>query len=190
MAVPAEFLTARLHLSPPKLADAPALFAFMGDAEVMQHTYRQESQRDMRRYIAASAWYARRMGFGCWTVRHQGRVVGFGGLNDDPLEPGYGPEVVYFFTREAWGRGFAGELVNASLGEARRLGLPVVRGFVHPDNAASRRVLERAGFAMERWVPGLTRWMLRRELIATALRAPRRILRPDAATIGFKGVGF
>jgi RimJ/RimL family protein N-acetyltransferase len=35
---------------------------------------------------------------------------------------------------------------------------------VHPENAASRRVLERAGFAVERWIPEMTRWLLRIEL--------------------------
>ncbi len=161
---PPQRLTPRLHLSPPRLEDAPALFAFMGDAAVMQHTYRKETLREMRRHIAAHWWQARRLGFGCWTVRHEGRVVGFGGLNDDPLEPGYGPEVAYFFAREAWGKGFAGELVAASLDRARELGLPAVRAFVHPANAASRRVLERAGFTVERWVPDMTRWLLHIEL--------------------------
>jgi RimJ/RimL family protein N-acetyltransferase len=164
VAVPAQRLTARLHLSPPRLEDAPALFAFMGDAEVMQHTYRQESLRTMRRHIAGHWWQARKLGFGCWTVRHEGRVIGFGGLNDDPFDPGYGPEVAYFFAREAWGRGFAGEVVAASLDRARELGLPALRAFVHPQNAASRRVLERAGFTVERWVPEMTRWLLRIEL--------------------------
>ena len=164
MAVPAQRLTARLHLSAPRLEDAPALFAFMGDAEVMRHTYRQDSLRTMRRHLAGNWWQARRLGFGCWTVRHEGRIVGFGGLNDDPFDPGYGPEVAYFFAREAWGQGFAGELVAASLDEARHVGLPAVRAFVHPGNAASRRVLERAGFAVERWIPEMERWLLRVEI--------------------------
>jgi len=160
VAVPAEFLTARLRLSAPRLDDAPALFAFMGDAEVMRHTTRLASLCRMRRHIAGHAWQVRRLGFGCWTVRREGRVVGFGGLNDDPFDPGYGPEIAYFFAREAWGQGFAGELVAASLELARARGLASVRGFVHPDNAPSRRVLERAGFSVERFVPQMTRWML------------------------------
>jgi len=51
-------------------------------------------------------------------------------------------------------------LVAASLELARASGLASVRGFVHPDNAPSRRVLERAGFSVERFVPQMTRWML------------------------------
>jgi len=164
MAAPPELLTARLHLAPPRLADAPALFAFMGDAEVMRHTYRQDSLRSLRRHLAGHRCQARRLGFGPWTVRHEGRVIGFGGLYDDPFDPGYGPEVAYFLAPTAWGKGFAGELVAASLAEASRLGLPAVRAFVHPDNAASRRVLERAGFTVERWLPEMARWLLRMDL--------------------------
>jgi ribosomal-protein-alanine N-acetyltransferase len=163
MAAPPQLLTARLHLSAPCLSDAPALFAFMGDAELMRHTHRQPSLRSMRRHIAGHRCQAARLGFGCWTIRHEGRVVGFGGLNDDPFDPGYGPEIAYFFARDAWGKGLAGELVAASLELARRLGLPAVRAFVHPDNAASRRVLDRAGFAVECWLPGMSRWLLRIE---------------------------
>lgn len=164
MAVPPERLTPRLHLSAPRLADAADLFAFMGDPAVMQHTYCQASLRSMRRHLAGHAWQARRRGFGPWTVREAGRVIGFGGLNDDPFDPGYGPEIAYFFAREAWGRGYAGELVTASLEYARACGLTAVRAFVHPKNAASRRVLERAGYIVERWVPEMTRWQLRRDL--------------------------
>ena len=171
MAAPREFLTARLHLSPPRLSDAPALFAFMGDAEVMRHTYRQASLRTMRRHIAGHAQQARRLGFGCWTIRQTGQVIGFGGLNDDPFDPGYGPEIAYFLAPAAWGSGFAGEIVAASLAEAARLGLPAVRAFVHPDNAASRRVLDRAGFTVEKFVPEMSRWLLRNDL--TNLENPR-----------------
>ncbi len=161
MAAPQQLLTARLHLAPPRLEDAPDLFAFMGDAEVMRHTYRQESMRSMRRHIAAHRCQARRLGFGPWTIRHAGEVIGFGGLNDDPFDPGYGPEIAYFFARDAWGKGFAGELVAASLALARARGLATVRAFAHPDNTASRRVLARAGFTVECFVPEMSRWLYR-----------------------------
>jgi len=62
VAVPAEFLTARLRLSAPRLDDAPALCAFMGDAEVMRHTKRLAFLCRMRRHIAGHA----RQGGGGW----------------------------------------------------------------------------------------------------------------------------
>ena len=57
-----------------------------------------------------------------------------------------------------------GELVAASLDYACASGLTEVSAFVHPDNAASRRVLERAGYVVQRWIPEMTRWLLRLEL--------------------------
>src|SRR5579885_1921041 len=107
----------------------------------------------------------RRDGFGPWTVvtKSDGRIIGWGGLYTDPFDPGWGPEVAYFFRRDAWGRGYASELVAASLDIADNLlELPEVSGFARPENAASRRVLEKAGFELVRFVPELDRWLYRR----------------------------
>lgn len=54
--------------------------------------------------------------------------------------------------------GYATELAHACLAWADQvLGLPEVRAFAHPGNAASRRVLEKAGFAAVRPVPEMER---------------------------------
>jgi ribosomal-protein-alanine N-acetyltransferase len=42
------------------------------------------------------------------------------------------------------------------------LALPEVRAFARPDNAASRRVLERAGFEVVRFIPAMERFLYRR----------------------------
>ncbi len=156
-------MTARLEFRRPRLADAPALFAFMGDAEAMRWTHVQASVRDLRRYLAAHACQARKIGFGPWTVIEaaSGRIVGFGGLYDDPFDPGWGLEVAYFFAPEVWGRGYASELVQASLAAARAGGAPLLTAFAHPQNPASRRVLEKAGFRRERFVPEMERDVFR-----------------------------
>jgi ribosomal-protein-alanine N-acetyltransferase len=131
----------------------------------MRHTHVDASLRDCRRRIAAHEWQRRRDGFGPWTVvaRAGGRIIGWGGLYTDPFDPGWGPEVGYFFHPDAWGRGHATELVEASLEVADRvLNLPEVRAFAHPENTASRRVLEKAGFETVRFLPEMERWLLRR----------------------------
>ena len=87
------------------------------------------------------------------------RVVGFGGLYDDPFDDGWGPEVAYHFKKEARGKGYATELTIHALDVARDLDLPEVRAFAHPDNASSRRVLEKAGFSEERLVPEMNRYL-------------------------------
>lgn len=84
--------------------------------------------------------------------------MGWGGVYEDPFDPGWGAELGYAFRPDAWGRGYATELALASLAWAdETLGLPEVRAFAHPDNAASRRVLAKAGFEPVRFVPEMER---------------------------------
>jgi ribosomal-protein-alanine N-acetyltransferase len=157
--------TARLILRPPTLADVPSLFAFLGDPEAMRHTNVDPSLRACRRRIAVHERRRRRDGYAPWTVRAkaEGRIIGWGGLYDDPFDPGWGVEIGYFFARAAWGQGYATELVNAATDLADRvLKLPAVSAFAHAENGASRRVLEKAGFVGIRFVPDMDRWLFRR----------------------------
>jgi RimJ/RimL family protein N-acetyltransferase len=156
----------RLVLRAPRLADALTLFAFMGDAEAMRWTHVHASPRELRRYIAGHASQGRRIGFAPWTIieRATGTIIGLGGLYDDPFDPGWGLEVGYFLAPAAWGRGYASELVVHSLAVATAGGAPDLRAFAHPANAASRRVLVKAGFVVERLVPEIDRLLYRRPL--------------------------
>lgn len=160
--------TARLRLDPPRLADVPALFAFMGDPVAMAHTHPRQSLRDCRRYVAAHEWQRRRTGIAPWTIREResGRIVGWGGLYRDVFDPGWGIEVVYFLHPDVWGRGYATELTEAALGFGREQGLDTVIGFAHPDNLGSRRVLEKAGFQHDRFLTEMQRHLYRRSLTA------------------------
>ena len=157
--------TARLMLRRPTLADVPELFTFLGDAAVMQYTDVEASIRDCRRRVAAHEHRRRQDGYAPWTVvgKADGRIVGRGGLYNDPFEPGWGVEVGYFFHPDVWGRGYATELVAACIDFADRvLRLPEVRAFAHPANAGSRRVLEKSGFEIVRYVPELERLLYSR----------------------------
>ena len=143
----------------------PALFEFLGDPDAMRHTRVDASLRECRRRIAVHERRRRRDGYAPWTVvtRSERRIVGWGGLYEDPFEPGWGVEVGYFFHPQAWGRGFASELVAAALEAADCvLKLAEVRAFARAENIASRRVLEKAGFQVVRFVPELERWLYRR----------------------------
>ena len=157
--------TPRLTLRNPRLADTEALFRFMGDPAVMRLTHRQPSPRALRRYLAAHACQRRKTGFGPWTVIETATaaIIGFGGLYEDPFDPGWGLEVAYFFAAHAQGRGYASELVAASLATAWAAGAPRVDAFAHPDNTASRRVLARAGFRELRHVPEMDRFLYRHD---------------------------
>lgn len=71
--------------------------------------------------------------------------------------------MAYFFHSSAWGQGYASEMITACIGVADHvLRLPEVRAFAHPANAGSRRVLEKAGFEVVRFVPEMDRFLYRR----------------------------
>ena len=159
--------TARLLLRPPRLTDAAPLFDFLGDATAMQYTTPQASLRDCRRYLAAHERQRRRVGCAPWVVieKETGAAVGFGGLYEDPFDPGWGVEVGYFFAPAAWGKGYATELtmfcVVLATQQAR---WPMLRAFAHPQNIASQRVLLKSGFQRERFVPDMERYLYHRDL--------------------------
>ena len=55
----------------------------------------------------------------------------------------------YLLSEQHWGQGFASELMVGFVAQCARDGIGVIRGGVAVDNYASRRVLERCGFALE-----------------------------------------
>jgi ribosomal-protein-alanine N-acetyltransferase len=159
--------TARLLLRRPTLADVPALFTFLGDPVAMRLTHVDASARECRRRVAVHEWRRRSDGYAPWTIVAQSdrRIIGWGGLYNDPFDPGWGVEVGYFFHPSAWGHGYATELTRACVSLADNvLNLPQVCAFARPDNAGSRRVLEKSGFTETRFVPDMDRILyLRRQ---------------------------
>ncbi|MCY0095047.1 GNAT family N-acetyltransferase [Hoeflea ulvae] len=157
--------TERLILRPARQADVATLFGFLGDAEAMKFTHVDSTLRDCRRRVMVHEWRRRHDGCAPWvvTAREEDRIVGWGGLYQDPFEPGWGFEVGYYFHPDVWGRGYASELVGAALRLAdRKLVLAEVWAMAHPENPGSRRVLEKQGFRQVRYLPDRTRFLFRR----------------------------
>ncbi|MBI1262985.1 MAG: GNAT family N-acetyltransferase [Rhizobiales bacterium] len=153
--------TSRLLCRSPRLADAPDLWRILGDEAARPYTFKTTSLRDTRRHIAGNECQRRKVGFGPWTVieKASGSIVGFGGLYEDPFFPGWGPEVGYHFAPGIWRRGYATELTIYALQYAHESrGIAEVIAFAHPDNLASQRVLQKTGFAFERFVDHLCRY--------------------------------
>ena len=152
--------TAHLTLRAFHEDDVDPLFAIQGDPEAMRYTYVSPSRADCAHRLRTFAALHSSLGYAPWTavLRSEGRVVGWGGLGVDPFDPGWGVEVSYFFDPGCWGRGYATELVRASLAHGfGALSLPEIGAFVRPANAASVRVLEKCGFALMRYEPRLER---------------------------------
>jgi len=152
--------TPRLLLRPPRPSDAEAFFAFLGNPDAMRFTHCHASIRRCRARLAGFEWQRRRVGYAPWAMiaKATGRLIGWGGVYDDPFEAGWGTELGYALHPSAWGQGHASELARACLQWSDTvLKLNEVRAFTHPDNAASARVLHKAGFAPVRFVPEMNR---------------------------------
>jgi ribosomal-protein-alanine N-acetyltransferase len=157
--------TDRLLLSHARLSDVAALFGFLGNHAAMQFTHIDETFADCRKRVLVHEWFRRRDGFAPWVIRKKSdrTIIGWGGVYTDPFDPGWGPEVGYYFHPDSWGQGFATELLEASLHYAAHIyRLPVLTAFAHPDNAASRRLLEKSGFETQEFVPEMNRYCLKR----------------------------
>ncbi len=87
----------------------------------------------------------------------------WGGLYEDPFDPGWGVELGYSFHPGTWGQGYATEFARTCVAWADdALKLPEVRAFAHPENTASQRVLTKAGFMAVRFIPKMNRLLFTR----------------------------
>ena len=117
--------------------------------------------------LVAKQGHWERHGFGLWTLydRVDGSFVGRGGLQHTNATGENEVEAGWAIVPERWGQGLATELALAAVGVGLGpLGLPSVIAYTLPENTASRRVMEKAGFAYEReidWV-GLKHVLYRR----------------------------
>jgi ribosomal-protein-alanine N-acetyltransferase len=88
----------------------------------------------------------RERGYGLWAVeaRSTGQLMGRSGLQYLPETDEV--EVDFLLGRAHWGKGFATEAGRASVRYGfEEVGVESIVGIVHPDNTASRRVLEKLG---------------------------------------------
>ena len=154
-----ELQTARLLLRPWRAEDLDPYARMCADSDVMRYMpktmTREESSQQVRGFI--SHWEER--GFGLWAVEEKasGAFIGRIGLmvHDDWPEGEHNTEVGWMLDRPYWGRGLATEGALASIGYGfEELGLERIISITLPENAASRRVMGKAGLTYR----GSTRW--------------------------------
>jgi RimJ/RimL family protein N-acetyltransferase len=150
--------TARLVLRQFTAADLDNLVELNSDPEVMRFvsrdgapTPRAELEHD---YLPAYlAYYQRGERYGFWAAceRATGDFLGWFHFRPGPGADPDEPELGYRLRRAAWGRGYATEgsraLVDKGFAE---LGVRRVVASALADNAASRRVMEKAGLRLVR----------------------------------------
>lgn len=148
---PETLFTDRLLLRRPQARDADPWFEdIASDPEVTRYvgwpTHR--SVQDTRDFLAYSDSMWERWPAGPYAIfpRGGGRLIGSTGLM---FESEQIASTGYVIARASWGRGVATEALGAMIELAARCGVRRLYALCHPDNVASRRVLEKGGMRLE-----------------------------------------
>jgi RimJ/RimL family protein N-acetyltransferase len=145
--------TARLRGEPIGPEHRDGLLAILGDPRVGATMGGVASAADVDAQIARAVAHWEEHGFGwyAFTDRATGALVARGGPKTAHVGGRDEVEIGWTVAPGRWGEGIATELGAASVEIAfGPLGLVDVVSFTLPDNHASRRVMEKLGFAFER----------------------------------------
>lgn len=145
--------TKRLILRPFEVSDAEAAFGWLGNPEVMRFTPTgaDKSIAETKVRLAGYVDHQKAHGFSKWLIYDRDSEVAMGDSGLLVLDDYGWVDLGFRFAQPYWGKGFATEAasawVHAAFNEFRltRLG-----AFVHPNNHASIRILEKLGFHAER----------------------------------------
>ncbi|MBR1131696.1 GNAT family N-acetyltransferase [Bradyrhizobium iriomotense] len=146
------FSTSRLiaeRLNESHLADLVALHL---DAEVSRYLGGLRSAEATKTYLDVNMAHWDRHGFGLWALRTKdGTFAGRAGIRHILVDDIDEIEIAYTFKRDLWGQGLASEIAIAltDIG-LTQLQLPSLIGLVFVGHGASRRVLEKANYILEK----------------------------------------
>jgi RimJ/RimL family protein N-acetyltransferase len=148
MAFPDSFQTPRLAAERLREHHFADLLRMHSDARQMAPLGGVKNEAETRDYLDRNLDHWDQHGFGLWILRDLdgGPVVGRALLRTLTVEGTDEVEVGYSFHPEHWGRGLATEIATTLviLGQ-EQLGLGSIVAVTQVDNAASQRVLEKAG---------------------------------------------
>ena len=142
------FETGRLIVRELVAGDVDAMVAIFGDRQVAHWLGDGQplDRLDCRDWITRSRRNYRERGYGVSAVvrRDDGAMIGCCGIIH--ADGGPGAEIIYALRRDCWGQGYGREMVEAMLDYGvGHCDLPVIYATIDPENAASQRILERAG---------------------------------------------
>lgn len=123
------------------------------DDQVMAYLGGKRSREQTLEYMEHNLAHWDKYGYSIWILRENatGILVGRGGLRNTVMDQKDEVEVAYGLLPEYWNRGLATEFLKAVVDIGlSQLGLSGLVCVANPDNLASRRVMEKAGFEFER----------------------------------------
>jgi RimJ/RimL family protein N-acetyltransferase len=145
-----ELQTPRLLLRPWRAEDLDPYARMCADPDVMRYMPKTMSREESSQQLSGFLSHWEERGFGLWAVEEKasgafiGRIVLM--VHDDWPEGEHKTEVGWMLDRHYWWRGLATEGALASVGYGfEELGLERIISITLPENAASRRVMEKVG---------------------------------------------
>ena len=147
------FETERMRAEPIGEQHRDGLIAILGDPRVGATLGGVADAAEVDRQIASFTAQWEREGYGWYAFldRQTGALVARGGPHRCHVAGNDETEIGWTVAPERWNQGLATELGAASIEVAfGPLGLADVVSFTLPSNVASRRVMEKLGFAFER----------------------------------------
>ena len=144
-----DFETPRLILRPRRLEHLEACIAINSDPEVMRYLGPVRPAAQQRTHLTRQLTTDWGEGLGYWAIFRKAapeEMLGWGLLA--PLEGTDEIQLGYRLKRAAWGDGIATEAGRRLVDHAvQTLRLPSLAAWTHPDNAGSKAVLGKLGFA-------------------------------------------
>lgn len=145
------FETERLILRRLDEKDVDAIFAMRSDPEVMRFIRAPQNRTETINWLnlVSSRWASDRIGFCAIVEKQNGKFVGWCGLWR--LKETSELEIGYAIAKNAWGKGFATEAAQVFLRYAfEQLKTEKIVAVAEPENASSRRVMEKLGMKFVR----------------------------------------
>jgi len=149
MTAPETLATTRLRLARPRPEDATAIFSRYASVEDVTRYLgwaRHRKKEDSRAFVTFSDAEWARWPAGPYLAWNGDTLVGGTGL---AFETPWRAATGYVLARDAWGQGFASEMLAAMVDLARDLNVARLYALCHPAHQPSRRVLKRGGFTFE-----------------------------------------
>jgi RimJ/RimL family protein N-acetyltransferase len=152
---PERIETTRLILRRPRLADAQAIFTrYATDPEVTRYVAwpRHVSIAETQEFLEFSeaGWTSSPSGAYLVESRSDGTLLGSTGLHFEAPERA---STGYVLAKDAWGKGYATESLQAMVSLAQSLNVRRLYALCHVDNHASAHVLEKCAFEREAMLP-------------------------------------
>lgn len=138
--------TERLILRPLVKQDVAAIYAMRSDADVMRFIREPQNPAESANWVelVSSRWQDEQIGFCAMIEKRTGEFLGWCGLWK--LKETGETEVGYATAKKFWGKGFATEAALEFLNYAfEKLQAEKIVAVASPENAASRRVMEKLG---------------------------------------------